>query len=243
MSKELILVLGLPHSGRTTWINKKYPSESYILVDENQCPNLYKNGKIDENNLFNSINWVQTQVKENMEKSSEKIVVCLLQNKPNRWRGFLGDAILFGYKFTAITPTNGYLYFYNNKTARNIEQIDWMRKSTVSRFPKIVLEKKNQDDDEQPKEFPSVFGNLENEFLAGYAFVMQNKLTFGSEPNKWLESIENIFKTVIIKEEQLKKQLENKVQKEAEKKARDTEKQGNVIQVEQAEQVEQVEQV
>ena len=42
MSKELIVVIGLPCSVRTTWINSNYTGPNTVVIDETAYPKLFK---------------------------------------------------------------------------------------------------------------------------------------------------------------------------------------------------------
>ena len=73
MSKQLIIVSGAPHSGRTTWINKNYGSSDYVIIDAGTYPNLYvksvKNNtpKLFEDTIEDSRIWCLEKVRLLME--------------------------------------------------------------------------------------------------------------------------------------------------------------------------------
>jgi len=55
MSKELIIVIGVPYSGRTTWINKNFLNkESCINIDANNFEKLYINSKLSDDSIEES---------------------------------------------------------------------------------------------------------------------------------------------------------------------------------------------
>ena len=64
MSKQLIFLMGIPSSGKTTFINKKYPDA--VCVDANDFPNLYTGTKLSNDSIEKSRLWCLERVRENM---------------------------------------------------------------------------------------------------------------------------------------------------------------------------------
>ncbi len=223
MSKELFVVIGLPNSGRTTWINKTYTGENTVVIDETAYPKLYKEGRLQENEFFNSKDWVQTQVKEQMEKENPtgRIVVVPLQTRPDHWLGLLELAKTHEYKFTPIRPTHGSFYYKTNLFGNMFEQIESIKKSTVNRFPKVVKDKKkvNKEEDEV-RENQYLFNNLNNEFLSAWNFLNFNNIRAGdSNPEKWIKMITNEFQSSIYYTNKSKAAFEARLAKEQAKAA------------------------
>ena len=202
MSKELFVVIGLPNSGRTTWINKTYSGDNTVIIDESSYPKLFKEGRLVENEFYNSKDWVEAQVKEQMEKENpvERIVVVPLQTRPDHWLGFLELVKIYEYKFTPIRPPHGSFYYKTNVFGNMFEQIDSIKKSTTNRFPKVFKDKdkkKNKEEDEV-KENKYLFNNLNNEFLSTWSFLNFNNIkACDSDPEKWIKMINNEFKSSI----------------------------------------------
>ena len=73
MAKQLIIVIGAPYSGRTTWINKNYSSGDYVVVDAGTYPNLYvkseksNTSKLFEDTIEDSRTWCLEKVRVLME--------------------------------------------------------------------------------------------------------------------------------------------------------------------------------
>ncbi len=251
MSKELIIVTGLPYSGRTTWLSQKYSGEGTIIIDETSYEKMFKDGKYQESEFIPSLDWVASQVNTHMTNSVQRIVVSLLQSRPDHWVALLELAKTHEYSFTPVKPHNGYLYYSTNKFARNQDQIDWIQKSTMKRFTKQSKDKKKKTEDDEEKENPNLYQNLVTECQSAYAFLLQNR-DVGTDVNKWLDIITKQFKPVIIRGQQLKVEREKKLAKEAEKvareaaklaekAAREAAKQADKVQTEQSEQSEQTE--
>ncbi len=243
MSKELIIVTGLPNTGRTTWVNKTYTGENTVIIEESSYPKLLKDGKYQESEFFNSIEWVVAQVKEQMEKSNPtgQIVVIPLQTRPDHWLGMLELAKTHEYKFTPIRPPHESLYYKTRLFGNMFEQIESIKKSTTNRFPKVVKDKKkNKNDEDEVKENQYLFTNLSHEFLCAWNFLNFNKIRAGdSNPEKWIKMINDEYKSSIYyaaktkaahearvaKEqaraiEKLKQEAEQKAKLEAEQKAK-----------------------
>ncbi len=223
MSKELIIVVGIPYSGRSTWLSKKYSEEGTVIIEESKFEKLYKDGKVQESEFISSNEWVNSQVKEQMEASTQRIVVSVFQSRPDHWVEMLEFAKVHGYSFTPVKPNFGCL-FYDNKFGRLQEQIEWVQKSTQNRFPKVVKDKKKKaDEEEKEKENPNLYHNIVVEFQSSYAFILQNR-ELGTDVNKWLETINKQYKPVIIRGKQAKEARDARIAKEAEKAAREAAK-------------------
>ncbi len=217
MSKELIIVNGLPNTGRTTWVNKTYTGDNTVIIEESSYPKLLKEGRYQESEFFNSIDWVEARVKEQMEKSNPagQIVVIPLQTRPDHWLGMLELAKTHEYKFTPIRPQHGSLYYKSNLFGNMFEQIESIKKSTINRFPKIVKDKKNKKDETEVKENQHLFTNLNNEFLCTWSFVNFNNIKAGdSNPEKWIKMINNEFQSSIYYAAKTKVALEARIAKE-----------------------------
>ena len=219
MSKELVIVIGIPYSGRTTWVNKNYTSDTTKVVEESCYEKFYKDGKVQENEFYNSFDWVNIQVKELMESSTERIIYLPYQCRPDHWLDILNFAKTFEYKVTLVKPKNGILYYSSNKLGTSIEQINWIQKVTENRFPKMIKEKNKSTDEEEVKENLNLYNNIVNEFQSALAFILQNK-NIGNEPEKIIGLIENQFKPVIQRFQQTRTNFLLIQTKEAEKAAK-----------------------
>lgn len=174
MEKQLIIVSGAPYSGRTTWINKNYGSDDYVMVDACTYPNLYvkseKNNtsKLFEDTIEDSRLWCLKQIKSLMEgepkpetekepeqetekepepePKAKKIVLSLIACRPDRWREFIQLAISNNYELIFKFPTNKNL-FYSTKHNTTMEQSKFIESKVIYRFPKDKKEvhKKNAD--------------------------------------------------------------------------------------------------
>jgi hypothetical protein len=215
MSKELLISIGIPYSGRTTWLNKNYSLENTVIIDESNYENFLKDGKINESSFMESIIWISNKAKEQMELNRERIVISLFQCRPDHWIDILRYAITYEYTFNVIIPKQGY-YYYNNKYGRNQEQIDASFKATINKFPKIIKDKKKHTDDEI-QENNNLYLYIITEFQSAYAFYLSNKFNFQTDPHKWLTLIEKQYKVAINITKKLKDTIEAKILKENEK--------------------------
>ena len=215
MSKELFVVIGLPNSGRTTWITSNYTGSNTVLIDETAYPKLFKEGRYQEVEFFNSIDWVTKQVLDLMEKSTERIVVSVLQPIPYTWLSIVELAKTHEYKFTPVKPINGSLFYKSNQFGNMFDQMDSIKKSTGKRFPRFIKDKKKGQDDDEERENPNLFNNFTNGFLSAYTFFNSNNYRLaGLEPEKWIDLITLNYKAAILKEQQVKNTRDTKVTKE-----------------------------
>jgi hypothetical protein len=215
MSKELVVVIGLPNSGRTTWITSNYTGPNTVVIDETAYPKLFKEGRYQEVEFFNSIEWVTKQVLDLMEKSTERIVVSVLQPIPYTWLSIVELAKTHEYKFTPVKPINGSLFYKSNQFGNMFDQMDSIKKSTGKRFPRFIKDKKKGPDDDEERENPNLFNNFTNGFLSAYTFFNSNNYRVaGLEPEKWIDLITLNYKAAIIKEQQVKNNRDAKVTKE-----------------------------
>lgn len=216
MSKELIIVIGLPYSGRTTWINKKYTEENTFVLEESTYEKFYKDGKVQESEFYNSLDWVTAQITKLMEGSIEQIVFLPYQCRPDRWIDILKLAKTHEYKITFVKPTNGSLYYSSSKLGTSREQISWIQKSTINRFPKFSKEKKKVGEDEEEKENFNLYNNIVLEFQSAQAFLLQNRGNI-TDLDKLILLIENQFKPAMLRIQQTKANIVAKQIKDAEK--------------------------
>ncbi len=225
MSKELVILTGIPYSGRTTWLNKKYCGEGTVIIEEDKFEGMMKDGKVQESVFLDSNAWVTTQVKQLMESETPcaRIVVSYFQSRPDHWKEVLELAVAQGYALTIEYPRNGYLYYSTNKFGRNQEQIDWVKKATAGRFPKSSKDKKKEKkaDEEEVKENPNLYENIVTEYMSAYAFILQHKTECGTDAKKWLGHIESNYKTVIFRAVQDRKQRADDAAKKAALKAKE----------------------
>ncbi len=208
MSKELVIVTGIPYSGRTTWINKKYTEEGTVIIEEDKFSGLVKDGKVQESAFLDSNAWIFSQVKPLMESETPcaRIVVSYFQSRPDHWKEVLELAVEKGYSLTIEYPKNGYLYYSSNKFGRNQEQVEWIKKSTLGRFPRPNKDKKKKTEEDEVKENPNLYDNIVVEYMSAYAFILQHKAECGTDAKKWLGQISNNYKAVIIRTVQERKQ-------------------------------------
>lgn len=218
MSKELVIAIGIPYSGRTTWINKKYCSEGTVIIEEDNFTGLMKDGKVQESVFLDSNAWVTTQVKQLMESETPcaRIVVSYFQSRPDHWKEVLELAIAQEYSLTLEYPRNGYFYYANNKFGRTVEQVEWVKKAVHSRFPKINKDKnKKKVYEDEVKENPNLYDNIVTEYMSAYAFILQHKNEYGTDAKKWLDCIQSNYKSVIFKAIQERKQKAEQATKSA----------------------------
>lgn len=223
MSKELFIVVGIPNSGKTTWVSKNYSGDNTKIVDETSYDKFYKDRKVQESEFFNSLDWLGSQVKLLMESSTERIVVIPYQCRPDRWVETLTLAKTHGYTVNVAKPTHGSLFYYNSKLGTNQEQINWVQRATVNRYPKYNKDKKKSDDEDEVKENFNLFSNIITEYQSACAFLLQNR-SIGNDPEKYLQVIESQFKPVMVKIQQQRTAIKAKAAKEAAKEAEKAEK-------------------
>ena len=214
MVKELIIVLGVPYSGRTTWINMLYRTESFVVVDTNLFPALYVNNKLSEDTIENSRTWAIEQVTEHINNNVSKIILSLINNRPDRWCEFLKLAIDNDYELFLHYPKYNLLY-YSNRFYNSIDQTAFIKSKVLSRYPRDIKENKNEFDTKNRNRELQESALLKwviTEFQSAFNFVVTNKNAFGSNPSKWLSGINEQYKSVInrprlsVKIDELKKE-------------------------------------
>ncbi len=238
MSKQLIFVIGAPHSGRTTWINKNlYKPEDSVMVDAGLYPNLYvKSEKKDSSKLYDdtiedSRKWCLEQVKLEMEKETpvQKIILSLIACRPDRWREFIQLAIDKEYELVFKFPSNQ-LLFYSTKHNTSLEQFKFIDLKSSHRYPKDKkeVERKNSkgvmetvmvDSNES-----SLLRYIVTETESAYAFYLSNRMGFGTDKAQLLTKINEYYKAAIQGEAKKAEKKAKDAEREAEKKAREAEK-------------------
>jgi hypothetical protein len=238
MSKQLIFVIGVPYSGRTTWINKNlYNSEDSVVIDANDYPNLYvKSEKKDSSKLYedtieDSRKWCLEQVKLEMELESppQKIILSLIACRPDRWREFIELAIEKEYELLFKFPSNK-LLFYITKHNTSLEQFKFIDSKTLNRYPrdKKEIEKKNAKGQFETTVVDSNESSLlryvVTETESAHSFYLSNRNTFFNDKTQLLAKINEHYKVVILSEVKKAEKKAKDTEREAEKKARDLEK-------------------
>ncbi len=225
MSKELVISVGIPYSGRTSWLNKTYSQEGTVIIEEDKYEGMMKDGKVQEKNFYLSNEWVTSQVKQLMEAETPcaRIVVSYFQSRPDHWLSVLKLAIEHEYTLTVVIPKNGYLYYPSNKFGRNQEQVEWIQRTTIGRFPRVSKEKKKSktEDEEEEKENPNLYSNIVTEYMSAYAFILQNRNECQSDSKKWFSSISSHYKSVITRTELEKTRRAAEAAKQAATKAKE----------------------
>lgn len=233
MSKQLIFVSGIPCSGRSTWINKNLltqptgsdgTTQSIVNVDANTFPKLYTNSKLSDESIEGSRQWCLEQVKEHMsrENPTQKIVLSLIACRPDRWREFIQLAIDNQYEISFKFPSNK-LLFYTTQHNTSMEQTKFVEARALSRYPRDKKEvrkpgSKNPEDTVMKETNEStLLRYIVTELESAYAFYLGHKMAFGSDKTKWLDRINENYKTAIFGEAR-------KAQKKAEYEAREAEK-------------------
>jgi hypothetical protein len=233
MVKELIFVLGSPYSGRTTWIYKNlFNPEDSVCVDANSFSDLYVKADsatkdtpiITEESLEKSRQWALNEVKANMESENptQRIILSLIGCRPDRWREFLQLAVDNEYDITFKNPTNK-LFYYNTKHNTYLEQYKYIESKVLYRYPrdkKQVLKKNSKNPDEasyKETNESSLLRNVVTEFESAYAFYIGNRMSLGNDKTKWLDRINEHYKSAIANDiKKVQKKIEKEV-KEAEK--------------------------
>lgn len=211
MSKQLIFVSGAPFSGRTTWVNKNLLSnttETVKCIDANEYPLLLNpNKKVSEDSIEASRLWCLEQVRMLMdnETPTQKIVLCLIACRADRWREFIQLAIEKEYEISFRFPSNK-LLFYVSKHNTSMEQCKFLEQKALSRYPRDKKEFRKQNS-KNPDEVvykdtneSTLFRYVVTEFESGYSFYLQHKTKLGSDKEEWLKTINQFYKITIINE-------------------------------------------
>lgn len=240
MSKQLIFVSGSPFSGRTTWVNKNILSQdnSAVCVDANNFKSLYTNSKISEESIEASRKWCLEEVSRLMggETPTQKIVLCLIACRPDKWREFIQLAIANEYEISFRFPSNK-LLFYITKHNSTMEQYKFIESKMIHKYPRDKKEVKKKES-KNPNEVvlkdtneSTLLKNIVTEYESGYAFYLQNRMKLPADKEAWLKTINEYYKVTIandIKRAQKKAEKEaleaEKAQKKAEREARKLER-------------------
>lgn len=245
MAKELIFVLGSPYSGRTTWINKNlFDLENSICIDANSFSDLYvksdltskEGAKITEESLEKARQWALSEVKAHMESENptKRIILSLIGCRPDRWREFIQLAIDYEYEISFKNPSNK-LFYYNTKHNTYLEQYKYIESKILYRYPrdkKPVQKKGSKNPDEltyKETNESTLLRNIVTEFESGYAFYINNRMNLGNDKSKWLDKINDNYKSAIANEiKKVQKKVEKEL-KEAEKARLQVEKETNKV--------------
>lgn len=244
MSKQLIFVIGIPQSGRSTWIGKNHPStDGTLLVDANFYPGLYVKSetstalaKLYEDTIEDSRKWCLEKVKANMESEtpSQKIILVLIACRPNRWREFIQLAIAHDYELVFKFPSNKLLY-YITKHNTSMEQSKFIESKVINKYPKDKKEIHRKDAKGQNETVmvetneSSLFRYIVSESESAHAFYLQKQYEFGNDKAKLLEKINEYYKSVIIGEVKRAEKKAKDVVREAEKKAKEAERESRKL--------------
>ena len=240
MSKQLIFVLGSPFSGRTTWINKNILAQdnSAVCVDANNFKSLYTNSKISEESIEASRQWCLEEVHRLMssETPTQKIVLCLIACRADKWREFIQLAMDNEYEISFKFPSNKLLFYITNHNSSH-EQYKFIESKMVNKYPRDKKEVKKRDSKNTNEAVykdtneSTLLRNIVTEFESGYSFYLQYRMNLGSDKEGWLKKINLHYKDTIandIKRAQKKAEKEaqeaEKAQKKAEREARKLER-------------------
>jgi predicted kinase len=246
MSKQLIFVSGSPFSGRTTWVKKNLlddPIESVECIDANNYPSLYTNSKTSEDAIEASRQWCLQEVSKLMggETPTQKIVLCLIACRADRWREFIQLAVDNEYQISFRFPSNK-LLFYVTKHNSSMEQYKFIESKMINKYPrdkKEIMKKDAKNPNEvvyKETNESTLLRNIVTEFESGYAFYLQNRMKLGINKEEWLKTINDHYKVTISnnvkraqkkaeKEAQEVEKAQYKAEKEARKLAREAEEQ------------------
>ena len=227
MSKQLIFVLGSPFSGRTTWINKNLlsqPDDLNVCVDANNFSSLYTNSKISDESIEASRQWCLKEVSRLMggETPKQKIVLCLITCRADRWREFIQLAIKNEYEISFKFPSNK-LLFYVTRHNSSMEQYKFIESKYISKYPRDKKVVKNHDSKNQDQIIykdtneSTLLKNVVTEFESGYAFYLENRMKLDVDKEAWLKRINEHYKATITNEIK-------RIQKKTEKIAQEVEK-------------------
>ena len=226
MSKQLIFVSGSPFSGRTTWVKKNLlaQDESIVCVDGNNFNSLYINSKASEESIEASRQWCLEEVRRLMggETPTQKIVLCLITCRADRWREFIQLALDNEYEISFRFPSNK-LLFYITKHNTSMEQYKFIESKIINKYPRDKKEVKKRDSKNNDQivykdtNESSLLKNVVTEFESGYAFYLDNRIKLGTDKEAWLKRINEHYKVTIANEIK-------RTQKKAERKAEEAEK-------------------
>jgi hypothetical protein len=226
MSKQLIFVSGSPFSGRTTWVNKNIIAQdnTVVCVDGNNFNSLYTNSKASEESIEASRQWCLEEVRRLMggETPTQKIVLCLITCRADRWREFIQLAMDNQYEISFRFPSNK-LLFYVTKHNTSMEQYKFIESKIIHKYPRDKKEVKKRDSKNNDQivyrdtNESSLLKNVVTEFESGYAFYLDNRIKLGTDKEAWLKKINEHYKVTIANEIK-------RTQKKAERKAEEAEK-------------------
>jgi hypothetical protein len=243
MSKQLIFVIGAPYSGRTTWVNKNlYKSEDSVIVDANNYPNLYvKSEKKDSSKLYedtieDSRKWSLEQVKTQMELETptQRIILCLIACRPDRWREFIELARTNGYELVFKFPTNK-LLFYATKHNTSMEQFKFIDTKTFAKYPRdkkeiTKINSKGQNETVMvDSNESSLLRYVVTETESAYAFYLSNRKLFVEDSEKLLVKINEHYKLAIAGDIKKAEKKVKDAEREAEKKLKEAEKEAKKL--------------
>ena len=139
------------------------------------------------------------------ETSKQKIVLCLITCRADRWREFIELAIESEYEISFIFPSNK-LLFYVTRHNTSMEQYKFIESKCISKYPRDKKEVKKQDprnnDQIVFKETNEsiLLKNVVTEFESGYAFYLQYRMKLDLDKEAWLKKINEHYKVTISNE-------------------------------------------
>lgn len=181
---KLIIVTGLPNSGKNEYIKKTYDNtykvingESYIdktvninikAIEESRqkCLEEFKN-YISENTNNENSEKDQQDRQDRQEKIN--VVLSLYANSPMKWIEFLEICIDNDFKVEFVIPTHAHVYYMHGKYGDSHSQIDFL--SSLSRRMDPIVYIGYDDKGNTLKKSTNLFDRLVTEQLSSVHFT------------------------------------------------------------------------
>lgn len=173
---KLIIVTGLPNSGKNEYIRKTYDDtykvingESYIdktvnvnikAIEESRqkCLEEFRNYVNDNNKVI-----------EQDEQNSINVVLSLYANSPTKWIEFLEICVDNNFKVEFVIPTHAHVYYIHGKYSDSHSQIDFL--SSLSRRMDPIVYIGYDEKGNTSKKSTNLFDRLVTEQLSSVHFT------------------------------------------------------------------------